>query len=811
MKKEDLENLEMLDLQDSQNNNNFSLTDFLSKVWANRFWFTLSLIICVIIGILYVKRTPKTYSSSAVILIKDGQKGASPTESVTFRDILYDSKNSVNNEIGFLKSKRLMRRVVERLNLEISYKTFNGFRYNELYTSSPVLLRLTDNIEQAFSFDLTPTTENVYVLTNFSAFGEEYDKEVKHAFGDTLSTPAGTIVIDKTLSMDSDCVGRKFHVSKNSIEAVADVLSARLSVSAQDNVSALVDLSIVDENPNRAEDILNTLIKVYQEDAIEDKNRILASTITFIDAKLQGLEGELKSVDSKIEDYKRSHQITDIVSESSMYLQNYSRLDAEGFGVENQLNMAEYMKKYLEDNSKISELLPGSVGISDTGVESMIADYNAMMTKRNKLIANSSVSNPVVNDLQVSLTSLRSSILKALDNLIAGLNIQVRNFQNKESENSSKISNVPTQHKFVVSVERDQKVKEELYIYLMKKREGSDLQRSITESNCRMVDLADSSYAPIAPDKRKVMLLAIFIGLLLPALWITLRTLLDTKVYTKKELKDALDVPFIGELPYYKGKLKNEIVVQAGSRDVINEAFRIIRDNIDFMNVGENGKGKVILVTSMFPESGKTFVSSNLAYCLALTGKKILLMDLDLRKGNLSRRLEIGTHKAGISNFLSGKSANLDDVILHSDKGQAPDILSCGTLPPNPAELLRSVAFANLIEKLKSQYDYIIFDNPPFGIVADTSLCARLADMTVFVIRSGRFDKRNFPDLKEIAASGKFRHLCLLLNSVDYERNGYGYGYGYGYRYGYSSKSYGEGYTDVGKHRRSFIRRVLGI
>ena len=427
--------------------------------------------------------------------------------------------------------------------------------------------------------------------------------------------------------------------------------------------------------------MINTLISVYNTDAINDKNQIVMNTSNFINDRLIVIEKELGSVDSDIESYKREHQLTDISSETGMYLQTSSRNQQEGLSLENQLSLAKYIKNYLTDPGKSSELIPANTGISDVNIESQIGEYNEMLLKRDKLISNSSNKNPVVQDLNNSLIAMKQTIIRSVDNLIVGLNIKIKNVQAQEEQTNRRISAVPTQQKEILSVERRQKIKEELYLYLLNKREENELTQRMTESNARIIDPASGSNVPVAPKSMMIFLASIVLGCAIPAGVLWMLVISDTKVRSRKDVEGVLSVPFLGEIPMRDKKDKNEVVVHENGRDSVSEAFRIVRTNMDFMRVKDKNM-QVVMFTSFNPGAGKTFVSINLAMSFALTHKKVVLVDLDIRKGTLSSHVKVSD--MGVTNYLSGRVDNVDEIIR---KGELYDKLgyhpcrSCSAQP----------------------------------------------------------------------------------------------------------------------------------
>ncbi|KAA3702498.1 polysaccharide biosynthesis tyrosine autokinase, partial [Bacteroides salyersiae] len=476
------------------------------------------------------------------------------------------------------------------------------------------------------------------------------------------------------------------------------------------------------------------------------------------------IERELGSVDANIESVKRENQLTDITSETGMYLQNTSRYKQEGLSLENQLSISKYIKEYLVDPQKNSDLIPANTGISDNSVESQIKEYNDMLLKRDKLITGSSNKNPIVIDLNNSLSAMKQTIIRSVDNLIVGLNIQLKNIREQEEQTTKRIEAVPTQQKYVLTVERQQKIKEELYLYLLNKREENALTQAITESNARIIDPASGSNKPVAPKSMMILLAAVALGAVIPMGVLWLLNVTDTKVRTRKELDQVLTIPFLGDIPRHgskKGEDADGIVVRESGRDSVSEAFRIVRTNMEFMRVKSNNL-QVVMFTSANPGAGKTFVSSNLAMSIAQTNKKVVLVDVDIRKGTLSGIFSNVSGRMGLTHYLSGRTDNLNDIIGVSEEYDKLDIVFSGPVPPNPAELLLSERLDRFVSELRKRYDYVIIDNVPAGMVADASIVNRVADLTIFVVRSGVMDRRQLPELEKMYREEQLHNMSVV-------------------------------------------------
>ena len=566
-----------------QNNNDIrdqeseiSIVDIFHLVLANWHWFTLSILVCVGIAFFYLKSSSKVYSRKASVLIRDDSKGGSISESSAFADIsLFGGKRNVDNEVLVFQSRYLMEKVARRLCLDMSYKIRNGLREDELYTHSPIVVVFPESEErQVIKTAITPIDSVTVRLSDFvlSVNGEEshFAETVDVHLNDTVSTPIGTVVVTPTLYYTDTFYDNPIYVTKSNMEKVVEKYLNEINISLASKTATIINLVLKDVSTARAEDILNMLIAVYNEDVINDKNQIAVNTSKFINDRLIIIERELGSVDANIESFKRENQLTDITSETGMYLQNTSRYKQEGLTLENQLSIAKYIKEYLIDPQKNSDLIPANTGISDNSVEAQIKEYNDMLLKRDKLVAGSSNKNPIVIDLNNSLGAMKQTIIRSVDNLIVGLNIQLKNIREQEEQTVKRIEAVPTQQKYVLTVERQQKIKEELYLYLLNKREENGLTLAITESNARIIDPASGSSDPVAPRSMIILLVSIVLGTAIPIGVLWLLNVTDTKVRTRKELDDALTVPLLGDIPRHdtgKGEDSDGIVVRENSRD----------------------------------------------------------------------------------------------------------------------------------------------------------------------------------------------------------------------------------------------------
>lgn len=773
------------------NSEALTISDLVKIALANWKWFVLSVLLCLGGAFYYLKKSPNIYSRSASVLIKDETKGTQlPNAAAAFSEVnMLNLSSTVDNEVLIFKSKRLMIEVARKLKLDITYSRRGKFRDWDLYSTTPVILTFPEALEtSAFSLKVTPLDAKQVLLSDFpEQEGTSSVKELKVNLNDTVNTPVGKLVVTPSLYYSPDFYNVPITVRKANLEAVGLAYNTALQSSVASQTSSIINLSISDVSARRAEDILNTLIDVYNQDVIDDKNKIAVNTANFINERLIVIEQELGGVESQIADYKSEHNLADISTQTGAFMQTSSRYQQEGVNLENQRTLAVYIRDYLADPAKAGELIPANTGIADVNIEGQIAEYNELMLQRDKLIGNSSEKNPVVMDMNNSLAAMKQTIVRTVDNLIAGLDLKIQNIRGEEERTLKRMAAVPSQQKYVLSVERQQKIKESLYIYLLNKREENALTKSITESNARIIDPAMGSNAPVAPKAQLILLAGLMLGILIPTGVLFILKASDTCVRWKKDLIDILSIPFLGEIPQRiraKGETKQPIVVKAESKDAVSEAFRIMRTNLSFMGSTTEHQLQTIMVTSMNVGAGKTFISSNLAMTLALAGKKVVLVDLDIRKGSLSKWIHV--HQTGVTNFLSGEVTQVKDIVTKSDYHENLSVVGKGPVPPNPAELLLSPRLNELVEQLKAMFDYVILDNVPSNMVADAMIVNRVADLTLYVIRAGKMDRRQLPEVERLYTEKKLNNMAIVLNGVSEFHHGYGY-YGY-YGYGYGSE-----------------------
>ncbi|MCM1484301.1 MAG: polysaccharide biosynthesis tyrosine autokinase [Muribaculaceae bacterium] len=753
-------------------------------------WIFVSLAVFVGGAYFYLLRTPPTYTRTASVLIKDDAKNSSSQLDALTSVGLYPGNTNLNDELNKFQSPDMMIEVVKRLNLDMNYLTDGPYHKVTLYGSSlPLTVRFPSLTESERASVVVNVDKKGMVKISDLVKGAEELSAPKEAFpiGDSIPTELGYVVVNPTPYYKK---GQEYrvYVSRAPLASASASYLGSLGISGKNDKGNTINLSITDRSTERAEDVLNTLISVYNEKWVENRNQISVATSKFINERLAVIESELGNVDHDISSYQSEHLIPDVQQAASMYMSENQAAASQILELNNRLQMTRYMRNYLSEASNKKSVLPVNSGIENSNIESQISEYNALMLQRNSYVNNSSESHPKVVELDTQLASLRSAILSAVDNQIVALRTQIGNVQSSKNRTTSRIAASPNQAKYLLSVERQQKVKESLYLFLLQKREENELSQAFTAYNTEIITSPNGSSAPTAPVRNKILLIAFLAGLALPFGVTYMLEMNNNKVRGRKDIED-LSVPFIGEIPTLKpkkGEKKSdtEFVVRPGRRDVVNEAFRVIRTNIGFMSASDTGCS-VVMVTSFNPGSGKTFIAMNVAMSMAIRGKSVLVVDGDMRRASSSAY--VGSPKEGLSNYLVGQIQDINSVIVQTPECKDLYVLPVGSLPPNPTELLESERFSQLITRLRGMFDYVIIDCPPIEMMADAHIVESVVDRTIFVVRAGLLDRSMLSELERLYTEKKFKNIGMVLNATPAQGSRYGYKYGYGYGYGYGN------------------------
>ena len=765
-------------------------------------WFVVSVIVCVALAWGYLRLTTPVYNISATVLIKDEKKGGGANMSSELEKMglngFVSSSSNIENEIEVLKSRTLAREVVSSLGLFVTYMDEDKFPNKELYRTSPVLVSLTpqeaDRLPQTMEIDMLLQPAGAMDV-QVKVGKKEYRKHLEKLPA-VFPTDEGTVAFfannDTLSSLRPESVTTERHITAyiNRPFAVAKGYAGSLLITPTSKATSVVTVSLKNSNTQRGKDYIDKLLEMYNINANNDKNEVAQRTGEFIDERIDIISKELGSTERDLENFKRSAGITDLTSEAQIALTGNAEYEKKRVENQTQINLVMDLKKYLQGSEY--EVLPANVGLQDAGVAGAIDRYNEMVAERKRLLRTSTESNPAIVNLTTSIRAMRSNIQTTLDATLKGLEITKADLIREASRYSRRISDAPTQERQFVSIARQQEIKSGLYLMLLQKREENAIVLAAIANNAKIIDEAQADSTPISPKRMTIYLAALVFGIGIPVGVIYLIGLTKFKIEGRADVEKLTSLPVVGDIPLADEKM-GAIAVFENQNNLMSETFRNVRTNLQFML--ENGKN-VILVTSTVSGEGKSFISANLAISLSLLGKKVVIVGLDIRKPGLNKVFNLPKKEYGITQFLTNSTVNLMDLVHHSDINKNLYILPGGTVPPNPTELLARDGLEKAVEILRKNFDYVILDTAPVGMVTDTLLIGRVADLSVYVCRADYTRKTEFTLINELAENNKLPNLCIVINGLDLQKKKYGYYYGYGKYgkyYGYG-KRYGYGY-----------------
>ena len=792
----------------TQSEEQINIQEILFRYLIHWPWFVASIIVCVVFAWGYLRLTTPIYNISATVLIKDEKKGGGANMSSELEKMglngFVSSSNNIENEIEVLSSRTLAREVVSSLGLFVTYMDEDRFPKKELYRTSPVLVSLTpqeaDKLPQPMevSMSLQPIgTMEVQIKVGKKEYRKSFEK-----LPVVFPTDEGTVAFfannDTLSSLRPESVTKERHITAyiNSPFAVAKGYAGSLSITPTSKATSVVTVALKNSNTQRGKDYIDKLLEMYNINANNDKNEVAQRTAEFIDERIGIISKELGSTERDLENFKRSAGITDLTSEAQIALTGNAEYEKKRVENQTQINLIMDLQRYLRGTEY--EVLPANVGLQDAGVTGAIDRYNEMVAERNRLLRSSTESNPAIVNLNASIRAMRGNIQTTLDATLKGLEITRADLAREASRYSRRISDAPTQERQFVSIARQQEIKSGLYLMLLQKREENAIVLAAIANNAKIIDEAQADGAPISPKRMRIYLAALVFGIGIPVGIIYLIGLTKFKIEGRVDVEKLTSFPVIGDIPLADEKT-GSIAVFENQNNLMSETFRNVRTNLQFML--ENGKN-VILVTSTVSGEGKSFISANLAISLSLLGKKVVIVGLDIRKPGLNKVFNIPKKEHGITQFLTNPTTNLMDLVQPSDINKNLYILPGGTVPPNPTELLARDGLEKAVETLKKNFDYVILDTAPVGMVTDTLLIGRVADLSVYVCRADYTRKAEFTLINELAKNNKIPNLCIVINGLELQKKKYGYYYGYGKYgkyYGYG-KRYGYGYG-YGEHK----------
>ena len=772
-------------------------------------WFVGAVLICLVGAWIYLRMATPIYNISATVLIKDDKKGGAAGMITGLENLgldgLVSSSQNIDNEVEVLRSKTIAKEVVEQLGLYVSYTDEDEFPSKNIYKTSPVIVSLTPQEAEKLSAPMvvemalyTQGGLDVNVAVGDNEYKKHFEKlpavfpmnEGTLAFfqsPDSLSLKKDTIEDSSTQSV------RHITATINSPMRVARAYCENLSIEPTSKTTSVAVISLKNSSLQRGQDFINQLLEMYNRNTNNDKNEIAQKTAEFIDERINIISKELGSTEANLENFKRNAGITDLSSEAQIALTGNAEYEKKRVEIRTQISLIEDLRKYIRGNEY--EVLPSNVGLQDVALVATIERYNEMLVERKRLLRTSTENNPTIINLDTSIRAMKLNVQATLDGTLQGMLITKADLDREASRFSRRISDAPGQERQFVSIARQQEIKAGLYLMLLQKREENAIALAATANNAKIIDEAIADDIPVSPKRRMIYLIALVLGVGIPVGIIYLIGLTKFKLEGRADVEKLTTIPIVGDIPLTdeKNEKDGSIAVFENQNNLMSETFRNIRTNLQFML--QNDK-KVILVTSTVSGEGKSFISANLAISLSLFGKKVVIVGLDIRKPGLNKVFRLSTKEKGITLYLANPETDLMSLVQPSDINQNLYILPGGTVPPNPTELLARDGLDKAIEILKKNFDYVILDTAPVGMVTDTLLIGRVADLSVYVCRADYTHKVEYTLINELAEEKKLPNLCTVINGVDLKRRKYGYYYGYGKYgkyYGYG-KRYGYGY-----------------
>ena len=723
-------------------------------------WFLLSIFICITVAFFYLRYTTKEYKVYARVLIKDNQSGKTGLDYNAFEDLgISTPRGSFDNEIELLGSKTLLREVADSLKIRTSYYVKGKIKTQEIYTSTPLFVSVVNQTASGY-FTIDSDGEDSFTISS-----EEENFQKKFTIDEEVSTPWGLLSFKKnpfgTVSFPIDVYlsSPKYH--------------PYVSIVPINKASTVVEVSMITPTPQKGEDIINTLVGIYNQRAVAEKNYVANNTIDFIDERFSVISKDLKDAEKDVENYMRSQGLTNIEAEAQLYLSASSDYDKRISELETQISTLRSIKDYVMSPNSKGSGAPANVGLTDPTILSLISKYNEEILAKNRATIGVTEVNPIVREYDDRITLLKDNLLKGIAISESSMQTTLRELRKQENIYLSRARGLSTQERESRELYRQKDIKESLFIYLMQKREETGLSLALATPNALVIDAAEYSPVPVAPKGNVILLAALIIGLIIPILIIYIYDLFDNKLRSKDQLLAIVKAPFLGDVPLAKS---DKIFPVLNVRSGIAERFRIITSNLGFIVASK--QAKIIMVTSSSPGEGKSFFSQNLAMSLATLGKKTLLIDMDMRKSRMNKALNMNPSQ-GIAMFLSDPSLKVSDVILPATdrRHKNLDIIPVKISPPNPAELLASDRLDMLFAAIKEEYDFVIVDTAPIGLVADAFRINQFADASIFVTRANYTYKSSLSDIESLYRNNKLRNLTTVINAMPAPKQ-YGYGYG---------------------------------
>ena len=769
----------------------FNLAALWKIVVLHWYWIVLSTIVALGAAFSYLKYTRPVYASNMKILVKDEDSrsrmyrgGQLALESMG----VISNSNGFDNELEILTSSNISQRVIKSLKLYVSYELDGRLRNHELYKNNPYIVDMPENqlvdLHSLIQLKIDRQGDGVHVAGEIYVPRSKepilFERSVKELPG-SFNTPVGTITLQRNPGVGAELPKQTMYATIMPLEYAAKAYGSRLSVSASSKTTTVAVLNYLDTQPERAIDYLNELFRSYNEDANEDKNEVALKTEEFLKNRISAIREELDATESNLESYKKKNELINLTNDASNALNKLTEYQKEQVELETQLNLVTALLDYVDDPRNAFNVVPSNLGLKDADMSNLLNKYNDYVLQRNRLLKSSSPENPYVKRLTAQLEEMWPTIRLSLKSVRENILTQKRSAEDQYNLFSRRVGEVPTQERSLNNIIRQQEIKVELYLMLLQKREENYISLNSTAAKARVIDDPRST-GQVSPKTKVILLGALVLGLCFPVGLIYLLGLLRYRIEGREDVEMLTKIPVLADIPLAPKSLDGELslAVRENSNDMMEEAFRGLRTNLRFIL---SEKENVIACTSCIPGEGKTFVSTNLAMSLALLGKRVIIVGLDIRKPRLVKLFGLSSDHRGITTFLSSDSGDFQDLdkqIHHAVLNPNLDVLPAGVIPPNPGELISREQLDHAIALLREHYDYVIVDTPPVGLVSDTLSAARVADMTIMVCRADYSPRNNFQLINALHHDNKMPKITLVLNGIDLKKRKYGYYYGYG-------------------------------
>ncbi len=749
--------------------------DLLSLLWARIFPFWPVFLVLVLFSLLgawlYIQYRVPLYESSATVLIKDEKKGTEDSKVTESLDLL-SSKKIIENEIEVLKSRAILTQTVNDLKLYASVYQHDRWRSKLLYKNSPVKIEVQNP-------DLIKETERV----NFTV--DKGRRQItlngrNYPVGPWVATPWGTIRFsfnDGSQVQDAELFFTLVHPKR-----VVQSIGYRLNVSSVNKLASVINLKLKDEVPRRSEDILNTIIDIYDKASVNDKNSLANSTLSFLDERLKLVSGDLNSIEKQLQQYRANKSAIDLPTQGKLFLENVSENDQKIGDVDMKLAILNQVEQFLFSNDTRNGLVPTSLGFDEPVLTGLLNKLYDLELQSERLKGTTGENNPQLKSIADQIEKIKPNILENIRSQKKSMELKRNSLYASNSSYNSMLESLPQQEKDIVGISREQNIKSGIYSYLLQKREETALSHSSISSDSRILDRAEYSLDPVGLSNKLIYLVAVMIALGLGVAAITLLDVVNPNVLFRKDIESVTSLPIIGEIAYEKSK--KPIVFESGNDGFIADQFRMLRTSLTFSD--DHAKCKKILVTSTISSEGKSFIASNLGLSLSLTGKRVVLVDFDLTNPSLAQKIQIKAEK-GVSDFLYGE-VDLRDIVKNSHENANLFLISAGKRPSSSSDLIVSERSSLLLKLLEEKFDYIIMDTAPIGLLSDGYILSKQCDVTLFVIRHRRTPKKRLEHLINNYKMGELKNLMIVFNGIK-QRGFASDKYGYGYDYNYVSKA----------------------